>query len=242
MRWVVTGGSGNLGDALNTAPGCDTKDWLFKHKGVLDVTWSAERLAAVLEVWKAEGVINLAACTDVSLCEMNPKLAREVNTEGAANMANACAILDIPMIHVSTDYVFGGGVAPYGVGATLCPTNVYGATKAAAEYRVRDVGGVVVRMSFLPDPPGYAWVADGVRCTKEWVDSAARRLAAFVMLGMFVSGEVYNLVPERETTLSDLVRSRYGLLPVKPLEQVVEVLPYTLPVDVRLCEVWGGTG
>lgn len=101
----------------------------------------------------------------------------------------------------------------------------------------------LVRMSFLADPPGYAWVIGGVRVTKEWIEPAADRLARFLVAKrkrIDATGTIVHLVTPKETTLDALVRERYPDVPVVPYEEGLRRLPYRIPRDLRLGGAWSG--
>lgn len=83
-------------------------------------------------------VINAAAYTAVDQAENNRKTAFAVNRDGPANLAAACAGTNIPLIHISTDYVFDGSLdRPYTEGHPVKPLGIYGESKAAGEEAVR---------------------------------------------------------------------------------------------------------
>ncbi|WP_260464638.1 SDR family oxidoreductase [Corynebacterium bovis] len=116
-------------------------------------------------------VVNLAAWTDVDGAE-DPAHAAEVEAVNAVApgiLAAACADAGVPFVHVSTDYVFGGGTGPattprrpWRVDDPPAPLNVYGATKRRGEEAVLAHGGTVVRTSWVwsgPHAPGRDFVA-----------------------------------------------------------------------------------
>jgi len=83
-------------------------------------------------------VINAAAYTKVDLAESEPDAAIRVNRTGPGLLAEWCAGAGIPMIHISTDYVFDGcGKTPYSETDPLSPLGVYGGSKAEGEAEVR---------------------------------------------------------------------------------------------------------
>lgn len=85
-------------------------------------------------------VINVAAFHKVEACEQDPERAFAVNCLAVRNLALACDQLGCHLVHISSDYVFGGDrSAPYGEDAPLNPLNVYGVSKAAGEYFVRNL-------------------------------------------------------------------------------------------------------
>lgn len=97
-------------------------------------------------------VINAAAYTAVDRAESEEVLATIINGAAPAAMAAACAVMDIPFIHLSTDYVFAGtGVQPWQPEAPTAPCNAYGRSKLAGEVGVRAAGGrhVILRTSWV---------------------------------------------------------------------------------------------
>ena len=83
-------------------------------------------------------IVNVAAFTAVDRAESDAATAFAVNRDGAAHVAEACARAGVPLIHLSTDYVFDGTKRePYVEDDPVSPINVYGASKAAGEDFVR---------------------------------------------------------------------------------------------------------
>ena len=253
LRWLVLGAGGRLGRRLCTP----ARPWLVGvDRAHVDAAVPDAVLAAIRFV-EPFGVLNLAAAADVARCERDPLCAFEGNVSTARGATMAAGRAGKPIVHVSTDYVFGNprdpgprGCPPWWPNDSVGPVNVYGRTKLAAEEEVRavvrswiDTRGTIARMSFLADPPGYAWVIGCVRVTKEWIDSAADRLAAFLQAptGAGTRGpglNVVHLVPDRDTTLDALVHERYPDVPVVPYAEAVGRLPYRLPADLRLGGAW----
>ena len=96
-------------------------------------------------------VVDCCAVTDVDACETDPERARAVNAEWPGRLAAACAARDVPLCHVSTDYVFDGRDPPYAESDDPDPIQTYGETKLAGERAVRAIvgGSLVLRPSFL---------------------------------------------------------------------------------------------
>jgi len=93
---------------------------------------------AALDSFDARLVVNAAAYTAVDRAEAEPDLAYRVNAEGPEQLARACAQRRLPLIHISTDYVFDGSKSSaYEERDPIAPINVYGSTKAAGEIAVR---------------------------------------------------------------------------------------------------------
>jgi len=98
-------------------------------------------------------VINSAGLTSVEKCEIEPELAHQVNVIIASNIAKACSILGIKFVQISTDHLFSGRESFVSEDQFPDPVNVYGKTKAEAEFQVLDnnPNALVIRTNF------YAW-------------------------------------------------------------------------------------
>jgi len=110
---------------------------------------------------KPEVVIHTAAFTSVDNCEHWPDLAFHVNAEGTRNVAVACRQASLPMLYVSTDYVFDGQKpTPYGEDDRPNPLNVYGQSKLQGERYVTELleAAWIVRTSWLFGPLGKNFV------------------------------------------------------------------------------------
>lgn len=169
-RIVIAGGGGQLGGFLRWLAGRQGRDVLALTSSEWDITDPA---AAERIVEPGDVVINCAAYTNVDGAESDEAGAYAVNATGPGNIAKACARAGARFIHVSTDYVFGGGLAngarPYEPSDPTAPAGVYGRSKLAGEQAVLEAlpGAVVVRT---------AWVYTGGD-GKDFV-AVMRRLAA----------------------------------------------------------------
>ena len=114
-----------------------------------------ERIASVIAELRPALVINAAAWTDVDGAESHEAAARVINAEAVAALAEACADHQCRLIHVSTDYVFGGDRpdrTPWSESDPLDPQGAYARTKAEGEVAVREIlphTGAVVRTAWL---------------------------------------------------------------------------------------------
>jgi dTDP-4-dehydrorhamnose reductase len=137
MRVVVIGANGQLGtDLVRVLSGWDIVE--LTH-GELDIRDPA-RVREALSRANPEIVFNTAAFNRVDDCEDDPGTAFSVNAFGPRNLARACAGLNCALMHISTDYVFGGGSAePYTEDDAPNPLSVYGGSKLAGEYFVRNI-------------------------------------------------------------------------------------------------------
>lgn len=90
----------------------------------------------------ADAVINCAAYTRVDDAETDRELAWAINADGAGNLARWCAEKGLPLVHVSTDYVFNGRKgSPYVEDDATDPLSYYGQSKLGGEVQVREAGG-----------------------------------------------------------------------------------------------------
>jgi dTDP-4-dehydrorhamnose reductase len=109
-------------------------------------------ISAILRDAAPAAVINAAAFTAVDGAESEPDAAFALNRDAPREIANACAALGAPLIHLSTDYVFDGAkVTPYVETDTTAPLNVYGASKLAGEQAVlaSNAKAAIVRTSWV---------------------------------------------------------------------------------------------
>lgn len=111
-------------------------------------------------------VINAAAYTAVDKAEEEEALATQINGVSPGVMARTCAELDIPFLHVSTDYVFdGSGQTPWTPDHQTAPQNAYGRSKQAGERAIEDAGGsfAVMRTSWVVSAHGNNFVKTMLR-------------------------------------------------------------------------------
>lgn len=117
----------------------------------VDLAEPAAPAAAILER-SPSAVINAAAWTAVDTAETARDAAFAVNAEAPRTMAQTCARLNIPLVHISTDYVFDGqGDMPWTPSSPTAPLGVYGASKLAGEVGVRAAAGshAILRTSWV---------------------------------------------------------------------------------------------
>ena len=111
-----------------------------------------EACAAAIRAHAPRAVINAAAYTAVDRAEEEEALATRINGDAPRAMAEACAALGIPMVHISTDYVFdGAGDQPFSPEHPTAPLGAYGRSKLLGEDGVRAAGGVhaILRTSWV---------------------------------------------------------------------------------------------
>ena len=126
----------------------------------LDIT-SESAVFAFGEKHPLTAIINCAAYTNVDKAESEPELARKINVTGPANLAKLAAKKHIPLIHISTDYVFDGSAnTPLCENAPTHPLGVYGQTKHEGEQAVLQYAetAIILRTAWLYSPYGKNFV------------------------------------------------------------------------------------
>ena len=131
---LITGAGGQVGRLLaGEAPRHGYQVRALTHRD-FDIT---DPEAAFRQVRGGDLVVNCAAFTNVDAAESEPETARAVNAVGPGNLARACAAAGARLIHLSTDYVFGGDLRrPYEISDQTGPLSVYGRTKLDGELAV----------------------------------------------------------------------------------------------------------
>ena len=153
-RILITGAGGQLGRALQEA--LRDRELLPRTHGELDIS-DLDAVRAAVDDLRPELVINAAAYNAVDAAESDAEGAFAGNALGARNLALVTAAAAIPLLHVSTDYVFDGrGNRPYHEFDPPNPRTVYGASKLAGEKAVRDLNPrhYIVRTAWLYHPEG----------------------------------------------------------------------------------------
>lgn len=118
---------------------------------------------------KPKAVINAAAYTAVDEAESNENLAQLINGEAPASMAQACAVLKIPLVHISTDYVFdGSGNRPWCPSDMPDPRTAYGRSKLEGEKAIEASGCIyaILRTSWVFSAHGNNFVKTMLRLSK----------------------------------------------------------------------------
>ena len=158
MRILITGAFGQLGHSLQSVLSkksnyelvCTGRKIKKSQEGIpLDIR-NQVALKEIINTTAPDILINLAAMTNVDACELNPKLAGEINVAG---LEHICDSFKGKIIHLSTDYVFDGTSGPYKEDDPLNPISIYGKTKLASEYILleKDIKNLVIRGNVLYD-------------------------------------------------------------------------------------------
>lgn len=148
---LVTGGSGQIGGAVARLAAAQGIEVWSPGRDALDLT-SPDSIRAAVARSPWQSIINCAAYTAVDLAESEPALAHRINAEAPAVIAAECKRYAIPMIHVSTDYVFDGSKAEaYDEHDAVNPIGVYGRSKQQGEAAIRaaDTLHAIVRTAWV---------------------------------------------------------------------------------------------
>src|SRR4029079_5486292 len=166
---LVFGANGQIGQSLLEAALGTAWEAVGLSHAEADIC-DASAVAEAIRRSAPTSVVNAAGYTSVDKAESEPDLAFRVNRDGARVVAEASAAADIPLIHLSTDYVFNGrsGV-PYTETDSVAPLGVYGRRKEEGESAVRKTARkcVILRTSWVYSPFGTNFVRTMLRLASE---------------------------------------------------------------------------
>ena len=151
MKMLITGAQGQLGRELTEQGqlrGCCVQ---APSEDDLDIT-DREKVDCIIALHQPDLVINTAAYTQVDKAESEEAIAFKVNKTGCTNLARICTKNQIPLVHISTDYVFDGQKGtPYFETDSISPLGVYGRSKAEGEIEIRSIlkEHIILRTSWL---------------------------------------------------------------------------------------------
>jgi dTDP-4-dehydrorhamnose reductase len=168
MRILVTGASGQVGGALTAAlQGLGTV--IASDRQMLDLS-QPQSLPDVLDHLAPDTIINPAAYTAVDQAEDEPALAMCVNAKAPGVIARWAAAHGVPLIHVSTDYVFSGaGEQPWREDDAPAPLSAYGRSKLAGEQEILSAAGcsLILRTSWVYAARGKNFLRTMARLARE---------------------------------------------------------------------------
>lgn len=156
LRVVVTGRQGQLARSLLETGPARGIEVLAAGRPTLELT-DNRTIGAAIAPLNPHVLVNAAGYTDTEKAELEPDIARAVNVEGAAAVAACARQLGVPIIHLSSSYVFDGlSTSPYREDEPMNPLGAYGRTKALAEERVAAAqpDHVILRTSLVFSPFG----------------------------------------------------------------------------------------
>ena len=161
MNILVTGANGQLGNEMRIVSRESADNYIFTDVAELDIT-SLDAVRAMVAAHDVKVIINCAAYTNVDKAEEETALCELLNATAVENLAVAMKEVDGLLVHVSTDYVFGGD--PYNTPCTEdkkgTPTGVYGLSKLHGEQNIQRVGchHLIIRTAWLYSEYGRNFV------------------------------------------------------------------------------------
>jgi len=169
MRILLTGANGQVGRELSNRGGQRGFEVLALDRSDLDIT---DQVSVGREVNRSSLslVVNAAGYTAVDEAESEPELAFAVNRDGPAYLASACEKVGIPLVHISTDYVFDGQKqGDYFETDPVSPLSVYGKSKAAGEEEVSKLlrEYLILRTGWVYGVHGHNFVKTMLRLGRE---------------------------------------------------------------------------
>ena len=163
MKVLVFGEIGQVGQELQRRAG----DIELEVRGLEEADFTnPEACAAFVAATDADAVINAVAYTAVDAAEEQEELALAINGSTPGAIARAAAARGLPLVHISTDYVFdGAGEMPFATDHPTGPLGAYGRTKLVGEEAVRDAGGphAIMRTSWVVSSHGNNFVKTMLR-------------------------------------------------------------------------------
>jgi dTDP-4-dehydrorhamnose reductase len=170
VRIVVTGREGQVARSLVQLASGSGVDIIPVGRPQLDLCADPAVISRAIEAVSPDAIISAAAYTAVDRAESEADTAFTVNARGAEAVAAAAARLRVPLVHLSTDYVFDGTKStPYVESDPSNPSSVYGASKLAGEEAVLAANGntAVLRTAWVYSPFGANFVRTMLRLTGE---------------------------------------------------------------------------
>lgn len=165
MRIAVTGRTGQVVQSLLARAETAGVTVIPVGRPELDLAQPGN-VRQALSAARPDCIVNAAAYTAVDKAETEPELAMRINGEGAGAVATAAAILGVPLIHISTDYVFDGmAPQPWREDDPTAPLSAYGRSKLAGEEAVRASGAdwAILRTAWVYSPYGANFVKTMLR-------------------------------------------------------------------------------
>ncbi len=168
---LITGANGQLGNEMRCIADRDNiNSYIFTDVEELDITNFSD-ICNFVEIHKPDFIINCAAYTAVDKAEDDSEICAKINTLAVENLANAAKIANAKVIHVSTDYVYGGDATmPYIESDTTNPKSVYGKTKLEGEIALTNIlpeQSITIRTSWLYSSFGRNFVKTMISLGKE---------------------------------------------------------------------------
>jgi len=170
MNILVTGANGQLGNELRIVSRGSADHYIFTDVDELDIT-DLEAVRRMVSEQQVNVIVNCAAYTNVDKAEDEPNQAELLNAKAVENLAVAIKEANGLLVHISTDYVFGGERydSPIKEDQKPSPTGVYGLTKWHGEQAIERVGcqSIIIRTAWLYSEFGKNFVRTMLQLTAE---------------------------------------------------------------------------
>ena len=169
MKIFITGAQGQVGKELVTVASKQGFTVIAAGRKDLDIT-KFENVKRYIELNAPELVINAAAYTAVDKAEEEQDIACAINRDGSANLAKVCKEQNIPLLHISTDYVFDGSQADdYRESDAVSPLGIYGTSKWQGEEAIREElpHHIILRVAWVFGAQGNKFVKTMLRLAQD---------------------------------------------------------------------------
>jgi len=229
---LITGAGGLLGRSMTARLSDSGWRVVALAHAELDIT-DEESVQRAVEAVAPDVLVNCAATADVDRCEIEPDWAYSNNERGPRLLARACREFGADIIHVSTDYVFDGSKEGFYTQEDMArPLSVYGESKLAGEFAVREEAGrfYLVRTSWLFGPGGKNFGSRVIEYARKGahlkgvidqtsVPTYAPDLAARIeeIVGIGAHG-LYHITSSGPTTWYEFAREALGLVGLGEVE------------------------
>ncbi len=223
----ITGGSGALGRALvNYLKGSVAKypeipfeilDPSSKECNILDLN----DLQNTISNFSPDIVVHLAAFVDTLGCENDTKKAMDTNIIGTINIVKALSNLNCKLVYVSSEYVFKGDKGNYSIDDRLDPINVYGKTKASAEYVASIFDNhQIIRVPFIKKV--YPKVFENQYCSRYFLDEVPEKIVANML---YNSSKIVHISSYKSTLYGKYQNRNYDTIPIKIPKEYEKIIP-----------------
>jgi nucleoside-diphosphate-sugar epimerase len=217
---LITGGSGILGKRLIDIFK-STHDVYAPTSTECDIT-SEQNCKEVIERIKPDILIHAAAFVDTHGCEKDISKALNLNVEGTINVVKAISSLpNSKLVYISSEYVFGGGKGNYTTDDRLDPINVYGKTKAAAEYIVSLCKNYqILRCPFIKRIHENVFVDQ--YCSRYFLDDLMEKIKTNILGN---SEKIVHISNQRDTLFNIYKSKGYNPNPIKMDVNSLKIIP-----------------
>jgi dTDP-4-dehydrorhamnose reductase len=220
MKIFITGGTGHLGQKLIEYLSND-HDVYSPDKNDCNIL-NASDLKIIINSFRPDVVIHLAAFVDTFGCEKDIQKALDINVIGTINMVKACSNIKCKFVYVSSEYVFGGNKGNYTIDDKLDPINVYGKTKAASEYIVSVLSNYqIIRAPFIKQV--YPKVFSDQYCSRYFLDEIVEKISNNIFNN---SSKLVHIASERMSLYELYVKKGIKADPILIDEEQLKIIPH----------------